>query len=25
VLPAKMDLSRPVDVYWDDRHLSAQF
>ncbi|HME72964.1 MAG TPA: hypothetical protein VKM54_24290 [Myxococcota bacterium] len=25
VLPAKMDLSRPVDVYWDDRHISAQF
>jgi hypothetical protein len=25
VLPAKIDLSRPVDVYWDDRHLSAQF
>jgi hypothetical protein len=25
VLPAQMDLSRPVDVYWDDRHLSAQF
>jgi len=25
VLPAKMDLSRPVGVYWDDRHISAQF
>jgi hypothetical protein len=25
VLPPKMDLSRPVDVYWGDRHLSAQF
>jgi hypothetical protein len=25
VLPARMDLSRPVDVYWDDRHISAQF
>ncbi|HTF36566.1 MAG TPA: hypothetical protein VK714_23020 [Myxococcota bacterium] len=24
-LPAAMDLSRPVDVYWDDRHISAQF
>jgi hypothetical protein len=25
VLPARMDLSRPVDLYWDDRHISAQF
>ncbi|HYB13265.1 MAG TPA: hypothetical protein VEG67_07330 [Myxococcota bacterium] len=25
VLPARMDLSRPVDIYWDDRHISAQF
>ena len=24
-LPAKMDLSRPVDLYWDDRHISAKF
>ncbi|HBZ72314.1 MAG TPA: hypothetical protein DEP35_22300 [Deltaproteobacteria bacterium] len=25
VLPAAVDLSRPLDLYWDDRHISAQF
>ena len=23
VLPEEMDLSRPIDIYWNDRHVSA--